>query len=240
MRRAAILALIVLALPIGVAYADGVGAESYNYVSPPGYLKGSNQYPQTGKATIPFANGVFQGTQGNNIASTGDGQAGLSLPRGAVVSQAGQTSVRVEITPLQRFSALPAHVGSKQESLDGNVYRFRLTYQPSGKPITHLERPAAVQLLFPLTPDFALYNNGNGWKQLCSLKNLSRTVSGLTCLTRTVPAEVGMLRPAGAYVPQRTDYIIAFIVAIIGLGAIPLIVTVFYLRHHIRQSRARS
>lgn len=67
------------------------------------------------------------------VVTTGDGQASMSIPSGAIPYVEGATGVRFEITPLD-----PATVGDEPEGVDydGNAVRMEAFYEPSGEPAT--------------------------------------------------------------------------------------------------------
>lgn len=208
--------LLGLALPVA---ADGLGPDSYDYLNPPSYLKSTNQQPASADSTINLPIGSDQ-----NSVQTGDGQAALQLQPGSVPPKPGQTAVRIRIKAVGRYPKPPkVFAGFKKLAIQGNVYAFQVTYVPSGQPITRLVKPGNITMFFPNTPDVFLGTNGDTWHQLCSLKNLDRAASFLTCAVHSIPAKVIMLRRSNLSNTVTTSNYIIFI---IGVGSLVLAILV--------------
>jgi hypothetical protein len=200
-----------MALPVA---ADGLGPDSYNFLKPPGYLKSTNIQPATGDGTVKL---LPTGSDSGSV-QTGDVQAALEFQAGSVPPSPGQTAVRVRIKAVGNYPKPPTRFsGFKKLAIQGNVYQFTVTYEPSGRPITHLAKPANMTLLFPNTPDVLLGTNGGTWHQLCSLKNLDRAANSLTCAVKSIPAKVIMLRRSNLSNTVTTSNLIIFI---LGVGSI--------------------
>jgi hypothetical protein len=117
----------------------------YRWVSPPPELSAGNKKP------VGVVAAVALGPSGSEVSaiSTGDGQANLVLDANAVAPSPGQRQVQVAIDP-----ADPAKLAGAPPNLllAGNAYQIRLTYVPSGKPVTTLSGRATISLLVPLLP----------------------------------------------------------------------------------------
>jgi hypothetical protein len=117
----------------------------YRWVSPPPELSAGNKKPLGVVGTVGL------GPSGSEVSaiSTGDGQANLVLDANAVAPNPGQRQVQVTIDPVD-----PAKLAGAPPNLllAGNAYQIRLTYVPSGKPVTTLSGRVTVALLVPLLP----------------------------------------------------------------------------------------
>jgi hypothetical protein len=191
--------MLAMALPVA---ADGVGPGSYDYLNPPADLKAFNTAPTPGSGTI----NLLPTGSDSGLVGTQDGQAALQLSPGSVPPSPGQTGVKIEITPVGKYPKPPKSLGGFNKlGIQGNVYDFKATYIPSGKPITHLAKPALMTLIFPNTPDVLLGTFGKSWFPLCSLKHLDRSASSLSCNVRVVPNKVIMLRSANTPLPSQVN-----------------------------------
>lgn len=212
-------ALGALALLLGMAMpvvADGLGPDSYDYLSPPDYLKSTNNQPATADNMISLTS---SGSQLGTVA-TGDAQAGLQLQAGSVPASPGQTAVRIRIKAVGTYPKAPKRFGGfKKLGIEGNVYQFLVTYVPSGQRITHLAKPAIMTLYFPNTPDLLLGTDGSTWHELCSLKHLDRAANSLTCSVNSVPTKIIMLRRTNL---STTITPANAIILILGVGSIVL------------------
>ena len=135
----------------------------YRWVKPPPSLQGTNQPALPGSATVAFKDGRSQ----PGVFRTEDSQAVIVLLTGSIPPEPGQESVRLSITPLAP-DTLPAPPSDLR--IDGNVYRFAGTYEPSGSPVTGLEVPDEVVLIYP-TPTTARHvllfsADGKRWRTL--------------------------------------------------------------------------
>lgn len=131
----------------------------YRWVNPPpGY--GRNVKPHGTEATLPL------GDAGSGLAApTGvNGQVVLDLPDRAIARYQRDTAVKVSFTPRdpQGLGALPPGLIP-----DGNDYDIRLSYQPSGAPITDLALPGNVILSTPEPASVLLYSaDGHHWETI--------------------------------------------------------------------------
>jgi len=126
------------------AQAHSEGLTPYRYVvAPPGV---SSQGPaESGSSIQPLGRFGFAGTT--------DNQMQLTLPEGSLLPRRGHTGVRVQLDQVA-----PASLPALPDGLEpeGNGYRVRLSYAPSGAPLTHLDAPATLGLSAPAPPT-ALY-----------------------------------------------------------------------------------
>ena len=117
----------------------------YHWVKPPPELASGNKPPSGATGSVRLGPG---GTAVTAI-STNDGQANLLLDPDAIAPSAGDTSVKVQIEPVDpgTLAALPSGL-----AVAGNAYRVRFSYQPSGKPVTAFAGKATISLVFALLP----------------------------------------------------------------------------------------
>lgn len=133
----------------------------YRYVNPPPELEELNEPPLDGAGTIDIGPDAGAAT-----VATGDGQALVSVPRGAFRPPPGPgpAAVEVTITPLD-----PESLGPPPRDLrfDGNAYRVEATYAGSETP-AEPTTPLTVFLRYPLHSDRLLRWSGTGWDRLTS------------------------------------------------------------------------
>ncbi|HVE92794.1 MAG TPA: hypothetical protein VNE62_10945 [Actinomycetota bacterium] len=98
----------------------------YNWVEPPRGLKKAAK-PTGAQDTIPLDD---TGSAEKSIATV-DGQAFLVFKKGSFAPQSGETGVSVTLEPVS-INAIPAKPPGDKK-FDGNGYRVRATYQPSGR-----------------------------------------------------------------------------------------------------------
>ena len=112
----------------------------YRWLRPPSELARGNQLPAAGAATLAL------GPSGVPAASvaTDDGQATVSLNDNVIGPQAGESSVRVMITPIDPASVAPPPPDMR---FDGNAYRFSAVYPLSDRP-ARLQKPATIVLRY--------------------------------------------------------------------------------------------
>lgn len=147
----AVLATIVLMSTPAHAHPE-VLTPYHSVVAPPGVS--SQGLAESGSSLQPLGQFGFAGTT--------DNQMQLTLPEGALLPRSGETGVRVQLDQLAPASlpALPAGLDA-----EGNGYRVRLSYAPSGAPLTHLDAPATLGLSAPAPPT-ALYELLDGtWQK---------------------------------------------------------------------------
>jgi hypothetical protein len=119
---------------------------------------GNNQQPSPGSGTVKLGP---QGSQATEI-STGDEQAVITIPDGAVAPQAGESSVKVTITPLDPATIAPVPPG---HAFDGNAYRIEATYAGSGAPAA-VTAPLTVVLRYAVHGVVILRAQDRGWRPL--------------------------------------------------------------------------
>jgi hypothetical protein len=213
---------------------DGTGPPpQYNWVNPPPDLAANNRKPSSGTGTTPIGP---KHTPAYNV-NTEDGQASVIFPPDGIVPMAGQTSVKIVITPLD-----PATVATSPPGLDydGNAYSVTATYQPSGNPIqipsvvcslTNANACATVVLRYAFNATQLYRLDGKTWTLVPS----QRATSALQIYGNT--DKLGVFAAAGPHVATKkpkgqTGNIIAF-----GVGLVAILLGTFLAR--VRASRKR-
>jgi hypothetical protein len=130
----------------------------YQWVRAPGAHADTNPPPASATGTLAL------GPAGSAAAevSTADQQATVTFPRGAVPPQAGETAVRVTITPLDAGTLAPAPRGRR---FDSNAYRIEAAYAGSGAPVT-LARPVDVVLEYAAAANVVMQLQDRAWTVL--------------------------------------------------------------------------
>ena len=118
--------------------------QAYRWVSPPPDLAPTNLAPSALSFSMPLGP---QGVQGQG-PSSGDAQITVIVGDGAVGPHGADTSVRVDVTPVD--PATLKKLGSGLAAF-GNAYRIEATYVPSDTPVRALTRPLDVILTYPVT-----------------------------------------------------------------------------------------
>jgi len=152
--------LLVPPTPGGLLYDGLVPLPPYRWVHPPPARIQDNQPAQSGSAVLGFGP---QGSPAVEVA-TGDNQALVTFPAGAVVPRADGAPVRVTITPLDP-ATLPAV--SRDDRADGNAYRVEAVYQESSAPAA-LVKPVTVVIEYPVHAVRMLRLDGSQWMPLSS------------------------------------------------------------------------
>ncbi|MGH2718022.1 MAG: hypothetical protein ACRDJU_05540 [Actinomycetota bacterium] len=148
---------MALGLVAGVPLFDGLTPPPlYRWVDPPAPLAPENNAPNSQAQVVPLP----VATAAN--VGTFDGQVAVQLPAGAFAPAPGQTGVRVDLEPVGPGGVPRPPPG---QSVQGNVYRVAVTYEPSGQTATALS-PFNVQLRYPVQATKVAYNAGNGWQLL--------------------------------------------------------------------------
>jgi hypothetical protein len=106
-----------------------------------------------------------QGSRATEVA-TDDEQALVTFPESAIARRAGESSVKVTITPLDPAAVAPAPAG---RHFDGNAYRIEVTYTASSMP-AGLAAPATVVLRYPLHATLVLRLVDREWKVLSTAR----------------------------------------------------------------------
>ena len=145
--------------PAGRILYDGLAPVApYRWVHPPIDRAGNNQPPSPGSGAVVLGP---QGSQATEI-STGDEQALITIPDGAFPAHAGESSVKVTITPLDPATIAPVPPG---HAFDGNAYRFEATYAGSGGPAA-FTAPLTVVLRYAVHSVVMLRAQDRGWRPL--------------------------------------------------------------------------
>ena len=132
----------------------------YAWVNPPPEFAKDNRKPTD--ATQDVALGP-DGTAASN-STTSDGQAIAGLDAGSAPAHAPDTTVRVQVTPVDPGTLGPLPAGLRPE---GNAYRITLTYEPSGQPLATLAKPGTVALTAAAPASTLLFSaDGKSWQDV--------------------------------------------------------------------------
>lgn len=115
-------------VPVRPLYEGTSPPPPYRWVAPPPDLAATNKKPDSGTATFGFDK---RGSIAFN-AYTGDAQAAVIFPPGAIKRHGSDSKFRADVKPLD-----PAGLGAppKGTEYDGNAYEFAAVYLPSGDPV---------------------------------------------------------------------------------------------------------
>lgn len=152
--RSAAVVVLVLGLSASPAAAHpGEGQTPYRYVvAPPGVI--SEGAATSGVSIQPIGPAGFAGTT--------DNQMQLTLPAGAFAPRSGAVGVRVQLDQLDPATLPPLPEGLEAE---GNGYRVRLTYAPSGAALVALTAPAVLSVSAPAGPTDVLQLVDGRWQR---------------------------------------------------------------------------
>ena len=224
-------------VPWRTLYDGYTPPQKYRWVNPPSDLKHGNTPPTP--ATGTFKIGPKHSPPYN--LNTDDTLVSVIFPPDGIVPMAGQTSVRVDIKPLD-----PAKVATPPPGYqyDGNAYSITATYLPSGKPavipkaicdLNNANACATVILRYAFSATKLYLLNGQTWTEAKSqLATAALQIYGITDQLGTfVAADVA---GTSQKTKGQTGNIIAFVV---GVAAILLGTFVARLRAS-RKRRARE
>lgn len=174
--------------PVRILYNGEAPPLPYNWVVPPQFLAASNIAPSTGAGSVPV------GLKPGSVA-TGDGQAVVIFPEGAIESPASEASADVKITPLDPMTVPSAPQGLR---FDGNAYRIEAQYTSSKAPIV-LRRPATVVLRYPIHATTLLLLTDSEWSTLKSdsVPTTMQVFASTEKVGAFVAAAPAAARPAG-------------------------------------------
>lgn len=165
------LALVYAAVAAGYVAAGGrlrplfdgfAPPPPYRWVNPPKEFAAGNDPPRPSRFDVPL------GPDGSLQAggSSDDGQAIFSFAAGTFPAHPPDTTVTVEVTPVD-----PATLGAPPAGLaaDGNAYRVNLGYAPTATSIPMLSIPGDVFVVVPEPAQTLLFSTtGQGWESLPS------------------------------------------------------------------------
>jgi hypothetical protein len=143
--------------PIRVLYDGLVPLPPYRWVHPPPHRSRDNQTALSGSGTIALG----PPSRASEI-STEDDQALVTLPRGIIAPQSGESTVKVTIVPLDPATVRPPPNGLR---FDGNAYRIEASYGTSGIPAVLTASPTVV-LRYPVHATQMLRVGESGWTPL--------------------------------------------------------------------------
>jgi hypothetical protein len=145
-------------LPTRLLYDGYTPPPPYRWVHPPDAVARGNQPPQSGSGVAEL---TPSGSAPASIA-TGDEQAVLVVPRGAIAPRQGEPSVEFRIDPLD-----PATVGPPPTGLryDSNAYRVTATYTVSHQPAP-LIAPVNIVLRYATNATTIAHSARSSWVPL--------------------------------------------------------------------------
>jgi hypothetical protein len=125
---------------------DALGPlQPYRWVAPPPQLASTNVAPSSIHTTVKVGPGGSKAVPG--IVSS-DSQITVILVAGLIPPHGSDTSVRLDIVPLDPSTLRPLADGL---SAFGNVYRISGTYLPSKASVTAVKHHLDVVLVYPVT-----------------------------------------------------------------------------------------
>jgi len=141
-------------IPLRILYDGFAPPPPYRWVRPPARLAAENQPPEAGAGSISLRGGSEYAAVG-----TGDGQAFVIFPPGAIAPSTGESAAGITLTPLD-----PATIGPPPDGMrvDGNSYRIAARYATSQQPVV-LRKPVTVILRYPTTGTRVLRSTDSGW-----------------------------------------------------------------------------
>jgi hypothetical protein len=177
---------------------DGLGPLTpYRWVNPPAALASTNQQPSSCVCTLKLGpNGVL-----GFVLITSDNQVTVVVDDGAIGPHPGDTTVRFLIQPEDPATFSPPP-GTGVVTF-GNAVKLSATYEPSGTPVEHLDKPLDVILAHPVTAtlkptvlDIYWSNSGKTWTKLDSTDSaVAQQVEA------PVVRQLGLIQAAGVPAP---------------------------------------
>ncbi len=149
--------LLMWPFPVRLLYDGLVPLPPYRWVHPPAWRVRDNQPALSGSGTVALG----PPSRASEI-STDDDQALVTLPQGILASQAGESTVKVKIIPLDPATVAPPPTGRR---FDGNAYRIEASYAASGAPAV-LTAPTTVVLRYPVHAPLFLRLGDPAWVPL--------------------------------------------------------------------------
>lgn len=220
---------------------DGVHTQTpYRYVTPP-TPDPLAIAPEGTTAILSFSEQVVDGERtqilDGRVVTTGDGQASMSVPSGAIAHVNGATGVRFEITPLD-----PATVGEPPPGLeyDGNALRMEAAYEPSGDPVTFTPQDCSLGGCLTVITRYAhagtqlWLHDGSAWREVLDTTAFSSTftiAAPVLQLGTFVVTKIPGSGPGGS----NLTLIIAFVA-----GGLAVIGAVYLQWRRARTARARA
>jgi hypothetical protein len=176
---AGLLYLLAVGLTLGVRDTairplfDGFApAPKYRWVAPPPGFAPGNETPESVRASIAL------GTRGSRRAgiATGDGQLVLALGPAAIAPHGDDRRVIARVDPLDASALRQLPFRFRP---NGNAYRVRMTYEPSGVAVRTLARPGTLTLSVPELSRGVFRARADGWDSLPS-RGVPPTLTTLT------------------------------------------------------------
>jgi len=145
-------------VPVRILYEGMAPLPPYRWIAPPRELTSGNETPKPWSGTIAFhANGSVPMS-----FATGDGQIIAVFRQGAVTPRAGETAVRVTLTPVDPEGLGRAPAGLR---FDGNAYRVETVYVGSAETAGTI-LPITIVLRYARHATALLRLDGTSWTNL--------------------------------------------------------------------------
>jgi hypothetical protein len=148
------------AVPLRILYDGFAPPPPYRWVRPPARLAAENQPPEAGAGSISLRAGSEYASVG-----TGDGQAFVIFPPGAITPSGNESAAGITLVPLDPTTIGPPPEGTR---VDGNAYRIAARYAVSQQPVV-LRRPVTVVLRYPTAGAGVLRSTDSRWIPLRSI-----------------------------------------------------------------------
>ncbi|MGQ0568736.1 MAG: hypothetical protein ACT4P5_04270 [Armatimonadota bacterium] len=202
----------------------------YRWVNPPPEVFFENEPPEVGRGSIML---TPSGSQPISII-TGDAQAGVIVPKGAIAPRTGESSATVTITPLDPAVVVPEAVRAR---VNGNAYRIEIVYAASGEPVV-LRGTVTVLLRYPIHATEMLQSAEPEWTALET--NVSPASLQIHAQTSRLGTFVATNVPG--YRPGLKTFLQQPLVAILGvvLSIVSVVVVTALLIAELRRSAARK
>jgi hypothetical protein len=148
--------------------------------------------------------------------ATDDGQATISLNDNVIAPQAGESSVRVAVTPLDPATVAPPPPDMR---FDGNAYRIDAIYPLSGRP-ARLQKPATIVLRYAAAATQLSHaaTAGQQWTTIKSI-NYPGSLQVLVADSETLGIFTTLAPRSAAYIHRTSRWVYA-VVAGVPLAAL--------------------
>lgn len=184
----------------------------YQWVKPPPARATNNKPPSAGTGSIDIGPGDTGGS-----VTTPDGQCQMVFDANSVPLEAGQTSVKITMTPIDPSTVGPPPAGGFV--YDSNAYQVSATYQPSGQAITALS--ATIVLTYATGADRIVQWTGSSWNSLPSTPNTqsNQLFAGVASLGTFATVVLGGTNDTGV-TPSSSSGVLTAIEIIVPFGLI--------------------
>ncbi len=205
----------------------------YRFVAPPPAFEAGNHRPEGVRVRVSLG---AAGSAARGF-STPDGQAVITLARGAVAPHERDTAVQIVVTPRDgaRLAALPDGLRP-----NGNDYRIAMTYSPSGTPVRDLARPGTLVLEVPeISTGVFRSPSGGPWESVDARAVPPRQVVLSISLAATGDYLSGTNLPVLPGPTGAADHSV-LIGVLVGVGALLLVLVAAVIARRRRRHRSRG